>query len=123
VQPLSGEFGGRRELLERLPFVRGYGVDIGLLIDVARAVGTDAIVQVDLGTRRHRHHDLDQLGAQALSVLQTVLDRAGVQAANPATLVRPGLPRLVRTFGELPPIATLRSRGPAPEPEVPPSLA
>ena len=58
-----------------------------------------------------------QLGPQALSVLQTVLDRAGVPMANPATLVRPGLPPLVRTFGELPPIATLRARGPAPEPE------
>jgi glucosyl-3-phosphoglycerate synthase len=123
VQPLSGEFGGRRELLERLPFVRGYGVDIGLLIDVARAAGTDAIVQVDLGTRRHRHRDLDQLGPQALGVLQTVLDRAGVPAANPATLVRPGLPPLVRTFGELPPIATLRSQRPASGPEAPPSLA
>ena len=116
VQPLSGEFGGRRSLLERLPFVRGYGVDIGLLIDAAEAVGTGAIVQVDLGTRRHRHHDLDQLGPQALSVLQTVLDRAGVPAANPATLVRPGLPPLVRTFGELPPIGSLRAAVPAPEP-------
>ncbi|HEY6416689.1 MAG TPA: hypothetical protein VIX41_10640, partial [Acidimicrobiales bacterium] len=93
-------------------FVRGYGVDIGLLIDAARAVGTDAIVQVDLGTRRHRHHDLDQLGPQALSVLQTVLDRAGVPTANPATLVRPGLPPLASTFGELPPIATLRGAVP-----------
>ncbi|HEX2563496.1 MAG TPA: hypothetical protein VHK25_06255, partial [Acidimicrobiales bacterium] len=102
---------------ERLPFVRGYGVDIGLLIDVARAVGTDAILQVDLGTRRHRHHDLDQLGPQALSVLQTVLDRAGVPMANPSTLVRPGLRPLATTFGELPPIATLRARSPAPEPE------
>jgi glucosyl-3-phosphoglycerate synthase len=107
VQPLSGEFGGRRTLLERLPFVRGYGVDIGLLMDVAEAVGTDAIVQVDLGTRRHRHQDLDQLGPQALTVLQTVLDRAGVRTANPATLVRPGLPPLVRAFAELPPIASL----------------
>lgn len=116
VQPLSGEFGGRRSLLERLPFVRGYGVDIGLLIDVAEAVGTDGIVQVDLGTRRHRHHDLDQLGPQALSVLQTVLDRAGVRAANPATLVRPGLPPLIRAFAELPPLALLRPprRGPTP---------
>jgi glucosyl-3-phosphoglycerate synthase len=108
VQPLSGEFGGRRSLLERLPFVRGYGVDIGLLIDVAAAVGTDAIVQVDLGTRRHRNRDLEQLGPQALSVLQTALDRAGVRAANPATLVRPGLPPLVKAFAELPPLASLR---------------
>jgi glucosyl-3-phosphoglycerate synthase len=117
VQPLSGEFGGRRPLLERLPFVRGYGVDVGLLIDAAEAVGTGAIVQVDLGTRRHRHRDLDQLGPQALSVLQTVLDRAGVPAANPAALVRPGLPPLVQTFGELPPIVRLRARARAPEAE------
>jgi glucosyl-3-phosphoglycerate synthase len=112
VQPLSGEFGGRRSLLERLPFVRGYGVDLGLLIDVAEAVGTDAIVQVDLGTRHHRHHDLEQLGPQALTVLQTALDRAGVRSANPATLLRPGLPPLVRAFAELPPIATLGDRAP-----------
>ena len=112
VQPLSGEFGGRRSLLERLPFVRGYGVDLGLLIDVAEAVGTDAIVQVDLGTRRHRHHDLEQLGPQALTVLQTALDRAGVRSANPATLLRPGLPPLARAFAELPPIATLGHREP-----------
>jgi glucosyl-3-phosphoglycerate synthase len=107
VQPLSGEFGGRRTLLERLPFVRGYGVDIGLLIDVAEAVGTDGMAQVDLGTRNHRNRDLDDLGPQALSVLQTALDRAGVRSANPAVLVRPGHQPLVRGFSELPPVASL----------------
>ncbi len=107
VQPLSGEFGGRRSLLERLPFVRGYGVDIGLIIDVADAVGVAGMAQVDLGTRVHRNRDLDDLGPQALVVLQTALDRAGVRSANPATLVRPGHPPLVKGFGELPPIATL----------------
>ncbi|HEX6418068.1 MAG TPA: glucosyl-3-phosphoglycerate synthase [Acidimicrobiales bacterium] len=115
VQPLSGEFGGRRSLLEQLPFVRGYGVDIGLLIDAAEAVGVAAIAQVDLGTRTHRNRDLDELGPQSLAVLQAALDRAGVRAANPATLVRPGHPPLVRGFGELPPVASLaRSRGAAP---------
>jgi glucosyl-3-phosphoglycerate synthase len=107
VQPLAGEFGGRRSLLEHLPFVRGYGVDIGLLIDVAEAVGAGAMAQVDLGTRIHRNRDLDDLGPQALVVLQTALDRAGVRSANPATLVRPGQPPLVRGFGELPPVASL----------------
>jgi glucosyl-3-phosphoglycerate synthase len=107
VQPLSGEFGGRRRLLEKLPFVRGYGVDIGLLIDVAEAVGVAGMAQVDLGTRIHRNRSLDDLGPQSLAVLQTALDRAGVRAANPATLVRPGHPPMVRGFGELPPIAAL----------------
>ena len=48
--------------------------------------------QVDLGTRIHRNRDLDDLGPQALVVLQTALDRAGVRYENPATLVRPGRP-------------------------------
>jgi glucosyl-3-phosphoglycerate synthase len=113
MQPLSGEFGGRRALLEQLPFVRGYGVDIGLLIDVAEAVGPSGIVQVDLGTRVHRNRTLDELGPQALTVLQTALDRAGVRAANPATLLRPAHPPLVRAFAELPPLVTL----PAGDPE------
>ncbi|HET6949031.1 MAG TPA: glucosyl-3-phosphoglycerate synthase [Acidimicrobiales bacterium] len=113
MQPLSGEFGGRRTLLEQLPFVRGYGVDIGLLIDTAEAVGPHGIVQVDLGTRVHRNRPLDELGPQALTVLQTALDRAGVRAANPATLLRPAHPPLVRAFAELPPLVTL----PAGDPE------
>jgi glucosyl-3-phosphoglycerate synthase len=107
VQPLSGEFGGRRTLLEQLPFVRGYGVDIGLIIDVADAVGVGGMAQVDLGTRIHRNRSLDDLGPQSLVVLQAALDRAGVRSANPATLVRPGHPPLVKGFGELPPIASL----------------
>ena len=107
IQPLSGEYGGRRELLERLPFVRGYGVETGMLIDVADLVGVQAMAQVDLGTRIHRNRDLDDLGPQALVVLQTALDRAGVRYENPATLIRPGRPPLARTFGELPPLATL----------------
>jgi glucosyl-3-phosphoglycerate synthase len=107
VQPLSGEFGGRRELLEQLPFVRGYGVDIGLIIDIAELAGVGAMAQVDLGTRVHRNRDLDDLGPQSLVVLQAALDRAGVLSANPAVLVRPGHPPLVRGFGELPPVVSL----------------
>jgi glucosyl-3-phosphoglycerate synthase len=122
IQPLSGEFGGRRTLLEQLPFVRGYGVDIGLLIDVADTVGVAGMAQVDLGTRIHRNRDLDELGPQALVVLQTALDRAGVRSANPATLVRPGRPPLVRGFGELPPLARLPDLvvGPPPPAPLPP---
>ena len=38
-QPLAGEVAARRELLERLPFATGYGVEIAMLIDVWREVG------------------------------------------------------------------------------------
>jgi glucosyl-3-phosphoglycerate synthase len=81
VQPLSGEYAGRRHVLEQLPFTVGYGVDIGLLIDVRRLVGAEAMVQVDLGRRHHRNRPLVELAPQALAVLQKGLERAGVDVA------------------------------------------
>jgi glucosyl-3-phosphoglycerate synthase len=74
-QPLSGEYGGRRSVLEQLPFVEGYGVEMGLLIDLARLVGTERIAQVDLDVRHHRNRPLDELGPQAAAIMQTVLRR------------------------------------------------
>ena len=89
VQPLGGEYAGRRALLETVPFVEGYGVDIGLLIDVAAACGVDAIRQVDLGVREHRNRPTEQLAPMAMEVMLTALRRAGVGRADlPTTLVR-----------------------------------
>jgi glucosyl-3-phosphoglycerate synthase len=104
VQPLGGEYAGRRELLEQLPFVEGYGVDIALLIDIAAEFGTDVIAQVDLGTRRHRNRPLDELSPQATAILQTVLQRAGRSVPGRATLVRPGLDPVEVVASELPPL-------------------
>ena len=75
VQPLSGEYAGRRELLEQVPFVSHYGVELGLLIDLAELAGVDALAQVDLGTRRHSHQSDAALGRMAGQVLQTALAR------------------------------------------------
>lgn len=105
VQPLSGEYAGRRSLLERLPFVQGYGVDLGLMIDIAESEGTEAIAQVDLGTRRHRNRPLDELGPQALAVLQTALGRSSVGLDHAATLVRPDLEPIEVGIGERPALA------------------
>ncbi len=77
-QPLGGEFAARREVLERVPFVQGYGVDLGLIVDVAARFGPGAIAQIDLGTRTHRNRSLDELGQQATAVLRVALRRAGV---------------------------------------------
>ena len=104
MQPLSGEYAGRRSLLEQLPFVQGYGVDLGLLIDIASRHGTEVLAQVDLGTRRHRNRPLDELGPQALAVLQTALRRAGTGHGGTATLVRPDSEPLVVTAAERPPL-------------------
>jgi glucosyl-3-phosphoglycerate synthase len=85
VQPLAGEYGGRREVLERLPFVTHYGVEVGLLIDLLDLVGVEAMTQVDLGVRRHRHQSTDALGRMAGQILHTVLDRLRLTGKAPAT--------------------------------------
>lgn len=103
VQPLSGEYAGRREVLERLPFVQGYGVDLGLLVDVTRLIGPEGIAQVDLGVRHHRNRSLAELSPQALAVMQTALRRAGLDAEAPAVLTRPGVPDVCIESGERPP--------------------
>lgn len=77
AQPLAGECAARRDVLEQVPFVRGYGVDVALLVDVAERFGLVSMVQVDLGHRVHRNRPLAELGPQAEAVLRTVLARCG----------------------------------------------
>ena len=74
-QPLAGEYAGRRTVLEQLPFVQGWGVEIAMLIDIARRYGPEAIAQIDLGTREHRHRSLHALSVQAAEVMATMLGR------------------------------------------------
>jgi len=98
VQPLAGEYAGRRSALEALPFVQGWGVEIGLLIDVFERYGREAIAQADLGTREHRNRPLDELSPQAKEVLAVALQRAGLLE------IEPPYDELVR---ERPPIVTM----------------
>jgi glucosyl-3-phosphoglycerate synthase len=94
-QPLAGEIAGRRELLESVPFATGYGVEIGMLIDVWRQGGLDAIAQVDLDEHHNRHQPLSALSPMAATVLATIaarLEREGrLQGAAGAPLERPPL--------------------------------
>jgi glucosyl-3-phosphoglycerate synthase len=110
VQPLAGEYAGNRELLEAVPFVQGYGVDLGLLVDISAEFGTEAIAQVDLGTRVHRNRTLDELSPQALAIMQTAFVKAGIplNSAMAATLVRPGREPVPMAHVERPPLASLR---------------
>ncbi|WKX71051.1 glucosyl-3-phosphoglycerate synthase [Streptomyces sp. XD-27] len=71
VQPLGGEYAARRSLLERLPFPVGYGVELGLLVDALHTVGLDALAQVDVGVRKHRHQDSQALGRMAAAIYRT----------------------------------------------------
>ncbi len=73
IQPLSGEYGGRRALLEQLSFFSGYGVEIGLLIDVATRFGLEVIAQVDLQERIHHNQPIESLSKMSFAIIQAVI--------------------------------------------------
>jgi glucosyl-3-phosphoglycerate synthase len=75
VQPLSGEYGGRRSALEQLPFYSGYGVETGLLIGMFEKFGLSAIAQVDLLERIHRNQALEPLSKMSFAIIQTVIHK------------------------------------------------
>jgi glycosyltransferase involved in cell wall biosynthesis len=75
IQPLSGEYGGDRELLEAIPFFSGYGVEIGMLMDIFSRFGMDVIGQVDLVERHHRNQPIPALGRMSFQIIQAVLIR------------------------------------------------
>jgi len=75
IQPLSGEYAGRRAALEQLPFFTGYGVETGLLIDLLYKFGLDGIAQVDLVERIHHNQPLPSLSKMSFAILQVVINR------------------------------------------------
>ncbi|MCX2925719.1 glucosyl-3-phosphoglycerate synthase [Streptomyces sp. NEAU-W12] len=92
VQPLGGEYAARRSLLERLPFPVGYGVELGMLVDALHLVGLDALAQVDVGVRKHRHQDGQALGRMSAAIYRT----AHLRLAR-SHLLRPALTQFERT--------------------------
>ncbi len=75
IQPLSGEYAVRREVLERIPFPVGYGVETSHLIDVYQQWGLSAFGQTDLDRRVHRNQETRMLGKMAFGIIQTILHR------------------------------------------------
>lgn len=75
IQPLAGEYGGRRQALERVPFFTGYGVETGLLIDLFNQFGLRAIAQVDLEERIHRNQPLSALSQMSFAIIQVFIQR------------------------------------------------
>ncbi|MFF1274114.1 glucosyl-3-phosphoglycerate synthase [Streptomyces marokkonensis] len=92
VQPLGGEYAARRSLLEQLPFPVGYGVELGMLVDALHLVGLDALAQVDVGVRRHRHQDGQALGRMAAAIYRT----AQLRLAR-GHMIRPSLTQFERS--------------------------
>jgi glucosyl-3-phosphoglycerate synthase len=75
IQPLSGEYAGRRDVLEAIPFFTGYAVEIGHLIDLSQRLGIAGLGQVDLDVRHHRNQDLEGLSKMAFVIMQAVMRR------------------------------------------------
>ena len=73
VQPLSGEYGGRRKALEQVTFYSGYGVETGLLIDIFEKFHLESIAQVDLLERIHHNQHLEALSKMSFAIIQTVI--------------------------------------------------
>ncbi|MFC1704863.1 glucosyl-3-phosphoglycerate synthase, partial [Nanoarchaeota archaeon] len=76
IQPLSGEYAGRREVLEKVPFFTGYGVETGLLIDICKRFGLKKMAQVDLVRRVHRNQSIYSLSKMAYGILRVFSLRA-----------------------------------------------
>ena len=74
VQPLSGEYAGRREVLEQVGFYTGYGVEIGLLINILEKFGLSVFGQVDLVERIHRNQSLSALSKMSFAIIQVVIE-------------------------------------------------
>lgn len=112
-QPLAGEIAARRGLLERLPFVTGYGVDVALLIDTHAVLGLEGIAQVDLELRQNAHQPLRDLGPMAFEVLRAVASRleqeGRLEGPLPEVFTLPGAPELTTAQIERPPLASLRA--------------
>jgi glucosyl-3-phosphoglycerate synthase len=122
VQPLAGEWAARRGLMESLSIPVGYGVEFATLMDTAAGYGLDAVAQVDLGSRAHRHqanHDLALMAAELLLVAERR------SPAGPPRAASAGLHQFVRDAGgraqpvtrpvpvhERPPVASLAERTP-----------
>lgn len=73
IQPLSGEYGGRREALESVPFFTGYAVETGLLVDISQQYGIEAMAQVDLAQRIHTNQPLPALGRMSFAILKAAM--------------------------------------------------
>lgn len=75
IQPLSGEYAGRRSILEQIAFPVGYGVETAALIDIYEKLGLAGFAQTDLDTRVHRNQETVALGRMAFGILRAFFNR------------------------------------------------
>ena len=113
VQPLAGEWAVRRSAFEQFRVPVGYGVEIAAVLDTAARHGAEAVAQVDLGRRAHRHHRHDTLGPMAVQVMAAVEARTGRGAERPDDALLVQYDRGAAGFVPRPREVDLRERPPA----------
>ena len=68
-QPLAGECASFTSLLREVPFLSGYAVELGLLVEFAHRYGPDSICDVDLGLRMHRNRPLREVSKMSFEII------------------------------------------------------
>jgi glucosyl-3-phosphoglycerate synthase len=96
IQPLSGEYAGRRDIFEQIPFPVGYGVETGMLIDIYKKQGLEAMAQVDLDQRVHRNQSTVALGRMSFGILQAFLRKLEQEQQRDWKNITEHLPHLMR---------------------------
>lgn len=79
-QPLSGMIAGKKELFEMIDFEEGYGVDIGILIDMHQ-MGVK-IGEVFIGHIENAMHSLEALGKMSKEVAAVILKKSRDRGKN-----------------------------------------
>ena len=95
LQPLSGEYAGRRSILEQIPFPVGYGVETAMLIDIYEKLGMEGFAQTDLDTRVHRNQETIALGRMSFGLLRTLFRRL---TREQRAQFEDELPKIMRQF-------------------------
>tara|TARA_B100001093_G_C26853247_1_gene1026134 strand:- start:621 stop:1673 length:1053 start_codon:yes stop_codon:yes gene_type:complete len=75
IQPLGGEYGGFRDVLEKVEYTSGYGVEVQTLIEIYEKFGLNVMAQTNLIERVHRHQPLNSLSKMSSAIMQTILKR------------------------------------------------
>ena len=73
IQPLGGEYGGYRDILENVEYMTGYGVEVNILIEIYNKYGINIMGQVDLLKREHRHQNTNALSKMSFIIMNTIL--------------------------------------------------
>jgi len=107
IQPLSGEYAGYRDILEKIPFPIGYGVETSMLIDIYEKWGLDIMAQTNLDLRVHRNQHISSLGKMSFGIMQTFWSRLSqykkIDQITPESLIlrqmvlRENIPNLIET--------------------------